>query len=179
MKRRRKHPQVIDWMWFMSKDLGGYLQIYDIGQQKTWLHWLLLKEFGHHLANTLPKNRRMKERWRDTCIIEQLRVWMHGVDMILISFIVSSSHDWYNGGMGRQHNVLLLGLFLGEQGQICSHTLYDVAGGGDGIISLVFDDDWEALPSWEVFHICCSIIRGVFDKEHVKEWSYELAEDHL
>jgi len=106
----------------------------------------------------------------DTCIIEQHRVWMHGVDVLLISFIVSSSHELHDGGMGRQHNFLLL--CLGEQGQICSHTLHDVAGGGDGTISLVFD--WEALPSWEVFHICCSIIRGVFDKEHVKEQSLVL-----
>ena len=92
---------------------------------------------------------------------------MHGVDMILISFIVSSSHDWYDGGMGRQQNVLFLCLFLGEQGKIFSHTLYDVAGGGDGIISLVFDDGLEALPSWEVFHICCSIIRGFLDRKSV------------
>ena len=78
----------------------------------------------------------------------------------------------YDGSMGRQQNVLLL--CLGEQGQICSHTLHDVAGGGDGIISLVFDDGLEAFPSWEVFHICCSIVRGVFDKEHVKEQSFVL-----
>ena len=117
------------------------------------------------------------ERWQDTYIIEQHRVWMHDVDMMLISFIVSSSHDWYDGGMGRQHNVLLLGLFLGEQGQIFSHTLYDVAGGGDGTISLVFDR--EALPSWEVFHICCSIIREVFEKEHVKEQSLVLTGAYL
>ena len=94
--------------------------------------------------------------------------------MILISFIMSSSHELYDGGMGRQQNVLLLCLFLGEQEHICSHTLHDVVGGGDGILSLVFDDDLEALPSWEVFHICCSIIRGVFDKEHVKERSFVL-----
>ena len=72
---------------------------------------------------------------------------MHGVDVILISFTVSSSYELYDGSMGRQQNLLLLCLFLGEQEHICSHTLYDVAGGGDGIISLVFDD-LEALPSW-------------------------------
>ena len=99
---------------------------------------------------------------------------MHGVDMIFITFIVSSSHDWYDGGMGRKHNLLLLCLFLGEQGKIFSHTLYDVVGGGDGTISLVFDDVWEELPSSEVFHTCCSFIRGVFDKEHVKEQSFVL-----
>jgi len=49
--------------------------------------------------------------------------------------------------------------------------LYDVAGGGDGTISLIFVDDWESLPSWEVFHICCNIIGRIFDKEHVKEHS--------
>ena len=114
----------------------------------------------------------------DTYIIEQHRVWMHGVDMILISFIMSSPHGRYDGGMGRQQNVLLLCLFLGEQEQICSHTLHDVAGRGDGIISLVFDD-LEALPSWGVFHICCSIIRGIFDKEHVKEQSLVLAGAYL
>ena len=115
----------------------------------------------------------------DTCIIEQNRVWMHGVDMILISFIMSSSHDLYDGGMGRQQNVLLLCLFLGEQEKIFSHTSHDVAGGGDGIISLIFDDGLEALPTWEVFHICCSIIRGFFDKEHVKEQSFVLTGAYL
>ena len=81
---------------------------------------------------------------------------MHGVDMILISFIVSSSHDWYDGGMERQHNVLLLCLFMGERGKIFSHTLYDVAGGGDGINSLDFDDR-EVLPPWREILICSSI----------------------
>ena len=138
---------MIEWMGMMSKELGGYLQICATREQEAWLRWLLLKEFGHHLANTLPKSRRMGKRWMDTCIIEQHRVWMHGVDVLLISFIVSSSYELVDGGMERQHNVLLLGLFLGEQGQICSHTLHDVAGRGDGTISLIFDDDGEALPS--------------------------------
>ena len=75
---------MIEWIWLMSKELGDYLQIYDTGQQEAWLCWLLLKEFGHRLANTLPKSKRM-----DTYIIEQHKVWMHGVDMILISFIMS------------------------------------------------------------------------------------------
>lgn len=57
--------------------------------------------------------------------------------------------------------------------------MYDVAGGGDGTISLIFDDDWEALPSWEVFHICCSIIGRIFDKEHVKEHSCILTGAYL
>jgi len=64
---------VIEWMWLMSKELGGYLQIYDIGQHEAWLDWLLLKEFGHHLENTLPKNGRIEKRCQDTCIIEQHR----------------------------------------------------------------------------------------------------------
>ena len=197
MKRRRRHPQVIGWMWLMSKELGGYWQIYDTGQQEAWLRWLLLKDFGHHLqnydtgqqeawlrwfghhlANTLPKGRRVEKRWLDTCIIEQHRVWMHGVDVLLISFIMSSSHELYDGSMGRQQNVLLLCLFLGEQGQSFSHTLHDVAGRGDGIISSVFDD-LGALLSWGVFHICCSIIGGVFDKEHVKEQSFVLTGAYL
>ena len=104
---------------------------------------------------------------------------MHGIDVVLISFIMFSSHELYDGSIGRQKNVLLLFLFLGEQEQICSHTLHDVAGGGDGINSLIFDDDLEALPSWEVFQICCNIIRGVFDKEHVKEQSFVLIGAYL
>ena len=91
----------------------------------------------------------MGKIWQDTCIIEQHRVWMHDVDVILISFIVSSSHELYDGSMGKQQNILLLFLFLGEQEKIFSHTLHDVAGGGgDEIISLVFDDR-EVLPPWE------------------------------
>ena len=86
------------------------------------------------------------ERWQDTYIIEQHRVWMHDVDVILISFIVSSSHGLYDGSMGEQQNTLLL--CLREQGKNCSHTLHDVAEGGDGIISFVFYDR-EVLPHWE------------------------------
>ena len=131
------------------------------------MRWLLLNKFGHHLEYNLSKGKWMEKMWQDACIIEQQRVWMHDVDVIFISFIMFSSHDLYDESMGRQQNILFLWMFFGEQEQILSHTLYDVAGGGDGTISLVFDDDWEALPSWEVFHICCSIIRGVLDKEHV------------
>ena len=164
---------MIEWMWMKRKRLVSHLQIYDTRQQEAWLCQLLLKEFGHHLAYTLPKSRRKEERWQDTCIIGQHRVWMHGVDVILISFIVSSSHKLYDGSMGRQQNILLLFLFLGEQEQIFSHTWHNVVRGGDGIISLVFYD-LEALPFWGVFHIFCSIIRGFFDKEHVKEQSFVL-----
>ena len=80
----------------ISKDMGGYLKIYDTGQQEAWLRWLLLKEFGHPLANTLLKIRRM-----DTCNIEQHRVWMHNVGVTLISLIVSSSQELYDGSMRR------------------------------------------------------------------------------
>ena len=93
---------MIEWMGMMSKKLGGYLQIGDTRQQEAWLRWLLLKEFGHHLENSLPKSRRTGKRWLDTCIIEQHRVWMYGVDMLPISFIMSSSHELYDGSMGRQ-----------------------------------------------------------------------------
>ena len=61
---------------------------------------------------------------------------------------------------------LLLGLFFGEQGQIFSHFLYDVAGVGDSTImvkrgySLTFDDQ-ELLPLWERFHICNNIVGGL------------------
>ena len=34
--RRRRHPQAIEWMGMMSKELGGYLQIYDTRQQEAW-----------------------------------------------------------------------------------------------------------------------------------------------
>ena len=73
----------------------------------------------------------------------------------------------------------LLSLFLGEQEQICSHTLHDFVGGGDGIISLVFDDYLGALPYWGVFHIFFIVIIGIFDKEHVKEQSFVLTRAYL
>ena len=62
-----------------------------------------------------------------------------------------SLHDLYDGGMRRQQKLLFLWLFLREQGQICSHTLHDVVGVGDGTImvqrgySLALDDQ-EVLP---------------------------------
>ena len=90
-----------------------------------------------------------KEWKRDGRILGSLRiirVWIHDVDVILISSIVSSSHGFYDGSMGEQQNTLLL--CLREQGKNCSHTLHDVAEGGDGIISLAFDDR-EVLPPWE------------------------------
>ena len=62
--------------------------------------------------------------------------------------------------------------------------LYDVAEVGDCTImvqrgySLAFDDQ-EVIPSWKEFHICSSIIGGIFDKDHVKQLSYELAGAYL
>ena len=88
---------------------------------------------------------------------------MHGFDVILISFIVSSSHELYDGSMGRQQNILLLCLFLGEQEHIFSHHLHDVAGGGDGIISLAIDDQ-EVLPTWKEILMYSSIMGDIFDK---------------
>ena len=74
---------------------------------------------------------------------------------------------------------MLLWLFLGKQGHIFSHILYDVAGVGDGIImvqrgySLALNEQ-EVLPFWEEFPNCSNIIGGVFDNNHVKELSYGL-----
>ena len=109
----------------------------------------------------------MEEGWQDACIIGQHGVWMHGVDVILISFIVSSSHELYDGSMGRQQKVWLLFLFLGDQEHIFSHTLNDVAGGGDGTITLDFNYR-EVLPTWEELLMYFSIMGDIFDKEHVK-----------
>ena len=58
---------------------------------------------------------------------------MHGVDVKFISFIMFPSHN-YDESMRGQQNILLLWLFLGEQGKIFSHTLHDVAEVGDGTI---------------------------------------------
>ena len=75
-------------------------------------------------------------------------------------------------------------MFLGEQGQIFSHTLHDVAGVGDGNImvkrgySLALDD-LEVLPLWEELLMYSSIFRDIFNNEHVKERSYELAGSYL
>ena len=62
---------------------------------------------------------------------------------------------------------MLLCLFSGEQEQNFSHTLHDVAGGGDGIISLTFDDRG-VLPPLEDLLMYCNIMRDIFDKKHVK-----------
>ena len=171
---------MIEWMWMKSKRLVSHLQIYDTRQQEAWLRWLLSKEFGHHLAYTLPKGMGMEKIWQDACIIQQKIIWMHGVDVTFISFIMSSSHNLHDESMRRQQTILLLGLYLREKGQICSHMFYDVVAVGDGTImvkrgySLALDDQ-EVLPSSEEFHIFSNIIGGLFDNNHVKELSYGLA----
>ena len=65
----RRHPQLIEWMWMRRKRLVSHLQIYDTRQQEAWLRWLLLKEFGHHLAYPFTKRRGMEKRWQDASII--------------------------------------------------------------------------------------------------------------
>ena len=180
MEDGRRHPQVVEWMWLESKKLVGYLQIYDTGQHEAWLHWLLLKEFVHLERYPLSKGMKEDEVWQDTCIIGQQRVWMHGVDLTFISFIMSSSHELYDESMRRQKTLLLLGLFLREKRKIFSHMLYDVAGVGDGTImvqrgySLALDEQ-EVLPFWEEFPNYSNIVGGVFDKDYFKEMSYGLA----
>ena len=95
-----------------------------------------------------------------------------------------SPHDFYDGGMRRQENPLLLWLFLGEQGQIFSHNLHDVAGVGDSTIKVQMGyslalDDQEVLPPWKELPLCSNIMGEIFDKEHAKEWDYELAGAYL
>ena len=103
---------------------------------------------------------------------------MHGVDMNFISFTSFSSHDWYDESMRRQQNILFLCLFFVKQEQIFSHTLHDVAGGEDGIISLAIGDQEVLLP-WEKLLMYSNIMGGIFDKEHVKGWGYELEKTYL
>ena len=44
------YPQMVECISMKSKNLVRYFQIYDTGHQEAWMRWLLLKEFGHHLA---------------------------------------------------------------------------------------------------------------------------------
>ena len=105
---------------------------------------------------------------------------MHGVDVTFISFIMPSSHDLYDESMRRQQTLLLLELYLREQGKIFSHTLHDVVGVGDGTImvqrgySLALDDQ-EVLPIWEELLMCSNIMGEVFNNVHIKEWGYDWA----
>ena len=59
MENGRRHPSVDKWMGIEGKKLESYLQIYDIGKQEAKLHWLLLREFGHH--GTYPSSKGMRE----------------------------------------------------------------------------------------------------------------------
>ena len=96
-----RHPHVDGWVWMMRKKLESYLQIYDTGQQEAWLRWLLLKEFGHHLLS--------KGMWQDTCIMGQQGVWTHCVDItFFMSITMFSLHDFDDGSIRRQKNILLL-----------------------------------------------------------------------
>ena len=57
---------------------------------------------------------------------------MHGIDLTFISFIMSSSHELYDGSIRRHRALWLLVLCLREQGKNCSHLLFDVAGVEEG-----------------------------------------------
>ena len=123
--------------------------------------------------------------WQNTCIMGQKRVWAHYVG---ITFFMSSTmlslHDLDDGSMRRQQNILLLGMFLREQGQIFSHSFHDVAGVEDGTIivqrgySLALDVQ-EGLSSWGGLLICSIIMGYAFDILHVKYWSYVLMGAYL
>ena len=89
-----------------------------------------------------------------------------------------SPHDLYDGGMGKQQNLLLLWMFLGEQEKIFCHTLHDVVGGGDGIMSLALNV-LEVLPLWKELLVCSNIMEDVFDNGNVEERSYVLAGAYL
>ena len=79
---------------------------------------------------------------------------------------------------------MLLGMFLGEQGQIFSHSFHDVERVEDGTItvqrgySLALDVQ-EVLPPWERLLIYSKIMGDAFDILHVKDWSHELEGAYL
>ena len=83
-----------------------------------------------------------------------------------------------------QQEILLLGMFLREQGKISSHNFHDVAGVEDGTIivqrgySLALNVQ-EGIYSWEGLLICSSIMGDAFDILHVKYWSYVLMGAYL
>ena len=41
LEDRRRHPQLVQWIWMESKKLVSYLHIYDTVQQEALLRWLL------------------------------------------------------------------------------------------------------------------------------------------
>ena len=106
---------------------------------------------------------------------------MYWGDVIFfISTIMLLLNDLYDDGVGRQLELLLLWLLLGEYGLILSHTLHDVARVGDGTImvqrgySLTLEDE-EVLPLWEGSLTNSSIMfYDDFGMWNVKRWSYEM-----
>ena len=87
--------------------------------------------------------------------------------------MIPSSHELHDVSMRRQQTLRLLELSWREHKQIFSHMMYGVAGVEEGTLIVkrgypLAWNDQEAFPSWKMFHICSSITRGVFDKEHVK-----------
>ena len=76
---------------------------------------------------------------------------MHDDYVHFILVIMSSSHELYDESMRRQQELWLLELHWREQGQICSHMLYDVVGIEE--VTLIVKrgysltiDDLETLP---------------------------------
>ena len=51
-----------------------------------------------------------------------------------MSSTMLSLHGWDDGSMRKQQRIFVLGMFLREQGQNCSHNFHDVAGVEDGTI---------------------------------------------
>ena len=101
-----------------------------------------------------------------------------------MSITMFSLHDLDDGSMRRQQKVLLLGMFLGEKGQIFSHSFHDVAGVEDGTITVQREYSLalyvqEVLSPWERLLIYISIMGDDFDILHVKDWSHELEGAYL
>ena len=112
----------------VSKRFVSHLHIYYMGQQEAWLHWLLLKEFGHHVTYPSSKGMLVGEIWHGTRIIWQQGVWVHYVAItFFMSIIIFSPHDLYDGGVKGKQELLLLWLLLGEYGQNFSHTFQDIS----------------------------------------------------
>ena len=157
------------WMWVESKKLEIYLQLYDTGQQEARLHWLLLREFGHHETYPFSKGMWEESTWQGTCIMGQQGVWIHYDDVI----IMFSPHGLHDGGLLGQQRHFFLWRIGREQGQIFSHTWHDAVGGGDGTILVqggysLSLDDLEVLPPWKELLVCNNIMGKFFDMRHVK-----------
>ena len=139
----------------MSKRLETHLQIYDIGQHEARLRWLLLKDFGHHVAYPIPKGVLMVGTWHGTSIIWKHGVWVYWGDVIsFMSTIMLLLRYLYDDGVGRQQELLLVLLLLREYGLIFSHTLHDVVGVGDGTIMVqkgyyLTLEDHEVIQFWK------------------------------